>query len=776
MSGRGAAGTTKKGENMKTKLLATAALAVFGAPSVMAQDAIAGRDDASAQATQGIGDIVVTANRRVESVQKSSLAISVVGGAELAQAGVTQAADLASLVPGLTVSNGGATVQTYLRGVGSFATDASAESAIAYNINGVYISRPSGIGPIFFDLERVEVLKGPQGTLYGRNASGGAINLITRRPTQDVTGTVSVDLGNYDLRRVTMAVGGGVTDTFAVRAAAQWTKRGGYLSDGYNDQDSISTRLTALWTPVSNVSLLVTGEYSHQQGMGEAPVKRSSLTPVPSDHWQGPSAGNIQQPPTAFIPGGTRINDDGFQDIRVAAISAELNVDFGPATLTFIPAYRDTDTRYLTYTPGFYFDTHETSRQQSYELRLGHQSDALKWVAGLYYFNEDQTQFYVLHADPIQDGTVDSPIYTRSYAAFGEATYSITPSLRLIGGIRYSKDRKRQEGLSVAYLPAPGTTSNYGRLSDDEVTWKGGVEYDLSPRNMLFATASTGYKAGGFFPSVPAPNNSFKPEKLTAFTVGSRNRFLDNRLQFNLEGFYWKYRNKQERFLGATPSGTTGLLTTNAGRATLYGASADLVFKPTPADTFHASVEYLHTKYDSFIYQVYNPSTNPAVLNSYPAQATTCRIGPVQAFTANDFIPALRGDSTQSVDCSGKPLVRAPKWTGSVSYEHVFDLGGGTTLTPGADGQFSSAQYLSPDFISSGRDNGYFTVNADLTLRLRNGLSLQGWVRNLTRQAIYTGGFRYPFSRAVADGGDPTLFYANIRPPRTYGVSAAFNF
>lgn len=728
------------------------------------------------QAQPQLEEVVVTAARREQTAQSTSLSIAVLGGDSLQEAGVTQATDLGTVVPGLTVSLGGGTNQTYLRGVGSFATDASAESAIAYNINGVYISRPSGVGPIFFDLERVEVLKGPQGTLYGRNASGGAINLITRRPTQEFTADLSVDLGNFDLRRVTGAVGGGITETFSVRAAGQYTERDGYLTDGYNDQDSAAARLTGLWLPNDSVSLLVTAEYADIDSQGEATVKRSLLRPEPADPWAGPSIGMDQQPPTAFIPGGTRILNDGFNDIEIKAISAELNVDLGPATLTFIPAYRDTDVAYLTYTPGFYFNTSETSEQQSYELRLANETDQIKWVAGLYYFDEDQTQLYNLQARPIQESIVNNPLSTRSYAAFGEVTYSLTDTLRVIGGVRYSKDEKEQRGSTQAILPTMATTNNFGKRDFDKVNWRAGLEYDLTPDNMLFFTAATGFKAGGFFPSVPAPNNSFDPEELTAFTLGSRNRFLNRTLQLNLEGFYWEYDDKQERFLGATPAGTTGLLTTNAGKATLYGVNVDLLFRPTARDTFRFAVEYLNSEYDSFVYTVYNPPTPAPVLNSYPPEATSCRLGEVVPYTLNDFVPALRNDSIQSVDCSGKDLVRAPEWTGMLGYERLFELPGNSLISAGLDAQFASSQYLSPDFINSGRDNGYVALNANVAFEMANGFVFSLWGRNLTDEEIYTGGGRYAFSSGVAAGGDPTLFYANIRAPRTYGLTVSVTF
>lgn len=721
----------------------------------------------------GIGDIIVTASRRSESVQNSSLAISVVGSEQLSRAGVTNSIELQNVVPGLTVASSGAITTTFIRGVGSFSTDANADPAVATNINGVYISRPGGIGPIFYDLERVEVLKGPQGTLYGRNATGGALNLITTRPRKEFGGDVAFDTGNYGLVRATGALNIPLGDTFAIRTAGQITSRGGYLSDGYDDADSQAARVTALWTPSSVFDILITGEYTHVGGTGAGPVKRSLLTATPADPWQGPSVGTISQPPTAFVPlgpstFGSRIKNDGQLDVTVWAISAEMHANLGFATLTFLPAYRDTTPNARTYQPGFLFDTKETSKQQSYELRLSNESKALKWVVGGYYFDEDQTQFYDLQAIPYQSSTVASTLGTKSYAVFGEATVSVMSNLRLIGGLRYSNDEKKQDGLSSARNPAfivTSTTNNFGRATFDNVSWKVGAELDVGPRNMLFATVSTGYKAGGFFPSVVYPDNIFQPEKLTAYTVGSRNRFLGDTLQVNVEGFYWDYSNKQERFLGATPAGGTGLLTTNAGKATLWGANVDLVFKPSRNDVLRFNAEYLHTKYDAFQYTVYSPA------GAYPVQATGCTLGAATPFAATPN-PV---DVTQSINCSGQRLVRAPEFSGSASYEHIFELHNNWEVIPSATAQFATEQWLTADFIGSGEDKGYIAVDASLTIQ-NPIFSLQFWGRNLTNKAIYTGGFRYPFSLSTAAGGDPTLYYATIRPPRTYGVTVRAKF
>jgi len=723
-------------------------------------------DEAAAVADAGqLQEVVVTAQRRAENVQKASVEIEVLDAAALQGAGVTHAQDLENIDPSLTFANSGQNFSTYLRGVGSFDTDASSDSSIAYNINGVFISRPDGVGDIFFDLDRVEVLKGPQGTLYGRNASGGAINLITTQPTFTEAGYATVDVGNYGLIHTVIADGGPITDTLAVRAAFQYTKHDGYLTDGYDDQNDQSARLSALWKPSDIFQALIVAEFNHEGGAGSAGAFRSDLRSQPADPWTGPSL--APQPETAAL-GGSTIDNDGFVHSNISALNATLTWNLGFADLTFIPAVRETRPDTLTYQPGFYFYTAETSTQQSYELRLSHDDNLVDWVGGIYYFDEQQTQNYVLQAIPIQDVNVVTDLNTKSDAAFGEAHWHLTDTLRLIGGLRYSEDKKGQDGTNFNILPTVSTVDDYGRRVDTNVSYKGGVEYDLAPENMLYATVATGYKAGGFFPGVPAPDNTYKPETLKAYTLGSRNRFLDNRIQFNAEVFYWDYDNKQERFLGELPTGGTGLLTTNAGKATIYGTSLDMIARTGPG-TVHATLEYTHSKYDDFSYDVVN--AGPFGYLGYSTYATSCALGPVGPVTAVG--------TQQSVNCAGKPLPHAPTWAGTLGYDYPLQIGNGDTLTPGVNVQVSSSMYLSPDFITSAQQGGYAWFDSDLAYQHRQWTAT-AWIHNIGDKAVYTGGYRYPFSISEKApppvAGDPSTFYADIRPPRTFGVTLKMTF
>jgi iron complex outermembrane receptor protein len=241
-------------------------------------------ESTSDTAASGLEEVIVTAARREESTQKSALSIQAISHDELSRAGVTKPEDLNAIAPGVQIGSGGNFPQVYIRGVGNYATNTYAEGAVAMNLDGVYMARPWSSRGAFFDLERVEVLKGPQGTLYGRNASGGAINLISARPTQEAGGYFEGEVGNYSLYRATGAYNIPVSGTFALRAAGQIIRRHGYLSDGYSDERSEAARLHALWKPLDDVSVLLTGGYQHIGGNGEGSVLNP---PLGGNPWRG---------------------------------------------------------------------------------------------------------------------------------------------------------------------------------------------------------------------------------------------------------------------------------------------------------------------------------------------------------------------------------------------------------------------------------------------------------------------------------------------------------
>lgn len=772
--------------------------------------------------TTGVADIIVTAQRRSESVQKASVPIDVVSGDALAAAGATQVRDLAAMVPGVQIGQGGSATQIYIRGVGDFGTTPISNAAVAFNVDGVYVARSQAVEGNFYDIERVEVLKGPQGTLYGRNASGGAINVITAKPNPSggVNGFVSVDVGNFDRMSASGAINLPLSSTLAARAAFQIIHRSGYLSDGWDDQKQQSARLQLLWKPDDRMSLLLGGDYSHVGGVGSGWV---SLPGVPGQSpWlsstdpravayfnqlsvaSGLCVPNVALPPLAFNnPGAcpqtplastqlTRFGGDGRRSSNNEywSVRAEFNYDFDFATLTVLPAYRSASISDTTY-PSFMYTklTPETAKQTSVEVRLGNESEGLKWVLGAFYFNEDQSANFLVDAGPIQYAGATADIGTRSYAAFGQATYSLTNALRVIGGVRYTSDQRTLSGYTVAYNPGLGyaglafagqcglppsptvcrQSTFAGDRTFEQVNWRAGAEYDVGPSNMLYLTAATGFKAGGFSanlapgvvvsgPSAVGLADSYRPESLTAYEFGSRNRFFNNRLQLNFEAFLWKYKDHQESRLSIDALGNVIQTYVNAGSATMYGFDIDAVAKITRNDTLMFGVEYLHSEYDEFTFQ--QPTLNPGNGQplAIPGLTTTC--------TATPVVGAV---NTSTIDCSGKSLNRAPRWSGNAAYLHRFELGGGAELEFKGDMNFVSSHWLSIDFLPTLRSSAYALFNASLTYSdEKSGLEVSAFIRNIGDEAVFTSAVRSPFV--------PGLGVSSIGAPRTFGASAKLKF
>lgn len=743
---------------MRKTLLYTS---VGGLLVALASQPAAAQNSASGKQVMTIEEVVVTAQRFSESVQRTALAIEVISGDELQ--GVSDVRQLQTISPGVSLSAAGNVVQTYVRGVGSQNATNQQEAAVAYNLDGVYLATTTMISPQLFDLQRVEVLKGPQGTLYGRNASGGAVNLISNGASlEGVEGFAEGEVGSYDLRRLTAAVNVPLSDTFAVRLAGQHLEHEGYLSDGADDQDVTSGRLRALWKPNSTVSLIAGFDASQMDAVGAG----SSLNPNPtSDGWIGGTDPVVQ---TGMFFGASLLSfppnpPPHLRDEQWGAF-AQLDVDLGFATLTVLPAYRDEDLDSRNYVPGYEYGEQSTTKQTSLEARLSNRTDALRWVLGAYYFKNEQHLLSTVRYDGIGSNVVaDVDTDLEAWALFGEATYSLTETFRVIAGLRYTEEEATFVGNNNARLGLNSTNafnpfnpftnptgelldySNSSPTSGNAVTWKIGFEYDLAPDSLLFATVSRGFKGGGSYLDLPGQNTTYDPEYVTAYEIGSRNRFLDGALQLNGELFYWEIKDQQIPYVGYNSIPAPTFLTANAGQATMYGANVDVTWRATPNDTLHLGVEYLHAEYDSFVRDV--PSFSVLL-------PTACRVTALNPATAR-------------VDCSGRDALRAPEWAGSASYEHRFDLSGGADLTFDTDVTFASSRELYIHYNPVSKDDAYALWNASLTYHApEDQFAVSGWVKNITEERVLTGG-----GQNVANYFRPTLL-----PPRTYGVSLRYNF
>lgn len=821
---------------LRSLLLGGAAVAIgFGGMpgQVFAQD-----DSSASESSGGLDIITVTARRQDETLQDAGIAIDAVTGEGLASSGVVNAMDITRSVPAVSLTSGGANITSiYLRGVGNNTTSTFNDSAVSANYDGVAIGRSSGLlGAAFYDLARIEVLKGPQGILYGRNSTGGNFNVIPNHPELgELSGGGSISYGNFDALNLDAHVNVPIGEEAAVRIAGARLRHDGYYNDGTGDQDVTSLRGQLLFEPSDTFSLRIGADWTHLGGSGPGgsyvglfrPTPPSTSNPAgsftfipvsfaPNEGLNSPASNafrrnNFFAPANAFYPS---IRGEQNLDSDYWGIHAELAVETGLGTLTVIPAYRSSTDHSQFFGPAFDFGTtNEDIDQYSVETRLSGSSGIVEYQVGGIWYREDQSaqnsynQVYVL---PLL--TYDHDL--ESLAAFGQLTFNVTESLRLIGGMRYTHDSKNIAGSSIAFVVSctaapsptgPCATSGLlpqfpgGLLTPDDamnflrtggyisptatfvpqngpptilplingapaiivaaptlldqgvksgkVTWRAGVEYDVAPDSLLYASVETGYRAGGVQVNTAIP--FYDPETITTFTVGSKNRFLNNRLQVNVEAFHWRYRDQQQTYFTAV-TGVLQNVTDNVGDVNITGFDLDVIARPFENTTLGAKVQYLDATYSTATLTTAFPRTNFAC----PATATG------SSTLGNPSFPIV------TFDCSGRPPLFSPKWTFNFDVEQIVPISNslelvGTLNAAYRDDQFGASDYVDFELIPS-----YWLFDTTLTLRdLDAGWSLGGFVRNIGNTR------RDQFPQSVVG-----LAVAHYNAPRTYGVRATVEF
>ena len=770
---------------MKAVLLASVACVGLGVPGIaVAQSNAATAESADAQVSEGLDEIVVTAQRREENLQKTALAVSAVTGDDLTKSGITETSNLGKLVPSLVVQPTGGTTSFFLRGVGTNSQNSFSENAVAFNFNGIYVGRPTAPAGVFYDLERVEVVKGPQGTLYGRNATGGAINVIPKKPQLgEFSGEALFEYGNYDSKKGSLALNIPLGEIAALRVAGQIVNRDGYITDGYDDDKGEAVRASLLIQPSDLWSMTLVGDYYNQHGKGSGAVllpsaafavpdleDRVSISdPRAQAAIRGYAAG-IFAPP--FCGGfGNFVNSgcialpgtDGFLDNKFYGVSATVVGDMGFGTLTFIPAWRRSDVRFRTYLPGFAGDIVDLAEQTSLEVRLASNEDQrLRYVLGAFYFGENQATENFFRQGNLSTTRFTPRLNTESIAAFGQLTFDVSDAFRIVAGGRYTSESKSQltstaSGGLPGPIQPPLSVPFTGDLNFKKFTWKVGVEFDAGPSSLIYANVATGFKSGGFFVAQP-PTNTFEPETLRAYTVGAKNRFFDNKLQLNIEAFYWDYTDQQITYVGGVRTGAgifaQGSITQNAGKSRMYGAEFEARFAPSRNDLFSINLQYLNGKYNSLLTSNFSPTGAPVT--------TGCTT--LGSRAAN---PGINGARFYDIDCSGKPTVNSPRWALNLGYERTFELSGDLALIFGARGNIESSRFMNSNFRPEEKQDGFATADAYLTLESMNSWSITGFINNITDEEI--------LARA---GTRPILDFpvGTLRPPRTYGVRVGFSF
>jgi len=457
-------------------------------------------------------EIVVTAEKRTESAQKVPIAMSVLSSGQIGEAGATSAVDLNALVPGMQVVSSGPFAMVSIRGIGTQQINAYGDPAVGYNVDGVIQDRTVNANAEFYDVARIEVLKGPQGTIYGRNATAGAINIITNKPTDQLGGYVQAEIGDYSTFNTAGAFNAPISDTLFTRVAFQTVNHQGYFSDGANDANDVAGRVQLLYKPSNSVSLLLAADMVHQGGRGpeDEPLPYGSGGQNPNNPWDQNYYHNAASSafPQSIYTVNPNVNNTFW------GIQGQLDWDFGPAALTVLSGFRSTKQNQDFYYGGIYEYVDNPAKQYTTEIRLGHAGDntagSLSWVTGLYFFKLTQTDF-ALYGLPCFCAADASPVYVKSpnnvgrdlsdlnslsYAAFAQTTYSITDTLRATAGGRFTYDKKTEAGQGLVNLYTIGLVFPFpdvGEASWNNFSYKLGLEADVTPNSLLYGSVSTNF-------------------------------------------------------------------------------------------------------------------------------------------------------------------------------------------------------------------------------------------------------------------------------------------
>jgi iron complex outermembrane receptor protein len=767
--------------------------------------------DAAGSPQSGLGDIVVTAQRRSENAQRAAVAIAVVSASTVAERNVTSPAGLSQLVPAVSIQPAGGSATTFfVRGVGNFAVNGYTDPAIAFNYDGVYIARATSTPGLIFDLDRIEVLKGPQGTLYGRNATSGAVNVLPAKPvTGEFSGFASASYGNYNAYNLQGAVNIPFGPDGALRISGIRSKHDGYLSDGTSDEDLTAFRIQLLGKLTDRLTVRIAADGSWVRGMGtgssyaygyryNAATKTYVTTP------SGLSVDTGLFDPVAQAYRTTRFIGLTGRNAAPLDRAPYLHNDFFGAnaeitwkspvgTLTVIPAFRSGKLDEIFTIPSFEAYLQEKDSQYSLEARLSGDrvGGIFDYTIGGFFFDETVKGNYTFNQQALSPFQLFTS-KTKSAAAFGRLTAHLTDRFRVVGGIRYTDERKRFDGtadliqivcttrvnnvpscptapliptvddasqVGFAIPPAGGgtipligtgaivqrvlTTVNTP-LNTDKVNWRAAAEYDLGPRSLLYASYENGFRSGGF--SLSPGHETYRPEYITAYTIGLKNRFFDNRLQLNIEAFYWKFRDQQVTHAGIDSRGLQGNFTENVGRSTNKGFEIESQFLLTQDTLLSANVQYLDAKYDSFVFTV-------PVGNAPPY--TGC------AATLNT------AGTLYSVDCSGKPAYQSPRWTLNLGAQQTIRLGE-TRIVGRVDTQYKSTRVVGFDYLPFQYVGPTWTTNAQISITPgRSRFTIAAYIQNIENNRIPVGSNNF---------GLAGVFTYNVTPPRTYGVRVSAKF
>jgi iron complex outermembrane receptor protein len=751
---------------MKTAILLSASLAALAAPT-LAQTAPATNDD-----------IVVTANKREQGLQDVALSITAISGEDLANRGVLNISNLGTFVPGMTFGQSGADARPAIRGARTEEVDAANDPVIGFFVDGVYKPRTSQALAAFIDLERVEVLRGPQGTLFGRNTFGGSINLISKLPEKDFGASGNIRYASFNDIRLEGMVNAPISDSIAVRVVGMWQQSDGFVrvdaprvadggqAENFNDNDQWYIRGTVKADVSDSTELIVRLSHWDQSGFGAGGFGYTTVGTLRQNPGTGPGQATGTQDLGGFLdrnnpragaaPGPS---DSGpyraFRNTDLTRTTTETTGNFELrsslqgvgvsllASFADFRAYRVGDEDFSE-RAGSVLELDTQSDSRSVELQVTSEYDSpLQWVVGAFYFHEGVVEdfFFRTPTNPLSF-TFRQDVTTDSLAPYGQLDWKVTDTITLTAGGRYTWDIKRFVYESPVGAPDLGPD----KAEFSKFTWRLGANFDLTPDNLLYATVSTGFRSGGFNNGGNPPVPEYGPQTVTAYEIGSKNRFPNAGLTVNLAAFYNDYNDiLSNTFVQVGP--TNVVARSNSGESRAYGVEAELVWRPTDALSIDANATWMNARFETFA------ASRPLALA-----------------TGFDLVPG----TTNQLDLSGNRVPLSPDFTVNIGGSYKIDLGSAGSLTPEARFFWSDSYFVNEfnyDAGIPGRDVGrqgsYTRTDLRVTWMSQDDrFMIQAFVENLEDEAV--------LNRSVI-GGQGAIFQ-NYAPPRIIGVTGGFRF
>jgi iron complex outermembrane receptor protein len=694
--------------------------------------------------TEALQEIVVTAQHKEENAQSTPIAMSVYSSDAVKQNNIVDIASLSTFAPDVNFSTSQGSPIVTIRGVSSLDVTENGDPAVAINTDGFYVNRPYGLDASIYDVDRIEVLRGPQGTLNGRNAIGGAINIVTAQPTKEFAAYTSISYGNYNALDMQGMVNLPLSDTVQARVAFLSVSHDGYRNNNpqpnADDADNKSGRLEVAFEPVENFRGVVTAQFTKEGGYGD------SLQNIPYVYT---STGALDHNlPPGINPYTFPIATTPFLNLDDRLTRFNFTYDLGSVLLTALGGYdhmewhHATDESSTENTPQVNtFVQNEYPDTFNGELRASSEGDGrFQWQVGSFYFRES-SHLVSFNGAPNTDGTYDEYfgfVYqtrSRSAAGYAQASYQIASDLKLTAGVRYTSDFKGETGYygNLTAGPSSGYTYQAGSSSSDKTTYHAALDYNVTAQNMLYAKVDTGYKAGGFnFGGAP-----YDPETMTSFEIGSKNRFLDDTLQWNVAAFDENDKGQQVSTYAFLSNGLAEALTENAGKSRIWGLETDTIYKVPYLGSLDATVNYLHARYTDFV-SVADPSD-----------------------------PKASGN----VQLAGNTPPQAPTWSAQLGLEHHWAAMNGT-LTGRIQTKLQSSENFSFYNFPDTAQKGYTMSDAFVSYSPTGTDGGSHWkvtayVKNLENSAV--------FSTAQEDTYAVAYTYQWF-PPRTYGLRLETNW